>query len=131
MLPGRDLDPVLMLVSLALTALGVFGASVAWRRDPAADPARLLGRLRPAFATAFWLDAVQRAVVVRPVLALAGAVRHGDETLVDGAVEATGTGATGLARRLVRLHTGLPRYLTAVVGGAALLGVLAVILEAR
>ncbi len=42
-----------------------------WRRDPAADPATALGPLRPAFANAFWLDAVQHTLVVRPVRALA------------------------------------------------------------
>ena len=44
------------------------------------------------FANAFYLDAVQDALVVRPVTALARAVRRVDESGVDGAVEGTGRG---------------------------------------
>jgi NADH-quinone oxidoreductase subunit L len=124
---GAGLDPVTLAVGLLLTAAGILAGYLVWRRDPAADPARVLGRARPVLAAAFGADAAQRALVVRPVLWLAAAVRRGDEQLVDGAVEATGTGALGLGRLLARLHTGLPRYLAAVLTGAALLGVLAVI----
>jgi NADH-quinone oxidoreductase subunit L len=97
-----------------------------WRRT-ADDPARILGLARPLFANAFYLDALQDRVVVRPVQALARAVRRADESGVDGVVEATGRAAAGLGGLLAGLHRGsLPRAVAAVLGGAALLGLVAV-----
>jgi NADH-quinone oxidoreductase subunit L len=117
------------LLPLALLAAGVGLAYALWRRQPGADPARALGRARPLFAEAFHLDAVQDALVVRPVLALARAVRRADESFVDGAVEATGHGASGLGALLGRAHrAALPRAATAVLAGAVLFGLVAVVL---
>ncbi|MGA8113082.1 MAG: NADH-quinone oxidoreductase subunit L, partial [Actinocatenispora sp.] len=124
---AASLDPVTLGVGLLLTALGVLAGYRAWRRDTAADPARLLGPVRPVLERAFYLDEAQRALVVRPVLALARAARSGDDRLVDGAVEGAGRGSVRLGGLLGRSHTGLPRYVTAVLGGAVLLGVLAVL----
>ena len=124
-----DLTPELATtaVSVVLTALGAGWAWVAWRRQPAEDPARVLGPLRPVFGNAFYLDAVQDALVVRPVLALARAVRATDEQIVDGAVEGAGRGAAGLGGQLARAHAaGLGRYATAVLGGATVLAAVAV-----
>ncbi|HEU4421202.1 MAG TPA: NADH-quinone oxidoreductase subunit L [Pilimelia sp.] len=115
-----------VLLPVAMLALGAGTAWWLWRRDPAADPAQALGPLRPAFAQAFWLDAVQHALVVRPVLAIAGAVRQGDEAGVDGAVESTGRGTLRLGARLAAAHrAGLPRAATAVLAGALLIGLAA------
>ena len=80
------------LISFALVVIGVAGALATWRRDRAADPARVLGAARPVFANAFYLDDVQDALVARPVYALASLVKRGDSALVDGAVEGTATG---------------------------------------
>jgi len=119
------------LVALAVLALGAAGAWLVWRRAPAADPARVLGRARPVFAGAFYLDAVQDALVVRPMTALAAIVRNGDESLVDGAVEATGRDVNLLGGLLGRAHrAALPRAAVAVLGGAVLFGVIAAVLEA-
>jgi NADH-quinone oxidoreductase subunit L len=108
---------------LAAIGLGTALAWSVWRRDPAADPARALGPLRPAFAGAFWLDAVQDALVVRPTRALARAVRAGDEAGVDGAVEGTGRATLGLGARLAAWHrAALPRAATAVLAGTLLIG---------
>ncbi len=108
---------VFALLPLALLAAG---AALAWRRDPAADlPDTALTRL---LANAFYLDAVQDALVTRPVTALARLARRTDESVVDGAVDATGTGATGAGALLARAHTaGLPRATGAVLGGAVIL----------
>jgi len=115
-----------MALPLACLALGVLGAWLAWRRDPAADPARVLGPLRPVFANAFYLDAVQEVAVVRPSRALARVVRRGDESVVDGAVEGAGRGTSDLGGSLARAHrAGLPRAATAVLAGALLVGVAA------
>ncbi|NED55264.1 NADH-quinone oxidoreductase subunit L, partial [Micromonospora aurantiaca] len=93
--PGDDSGEAVELVHLAPNLILPFllllvGAGVAWagwRRDPAADPARFLGPLRPVFARAFRLDDVQHTLVVRPAGALARVVRTGDELGVDGLVE--------------------------------------------
>ena len=114
-----------VLIPLALAALGV---AAAWRRDPAVDPAAALPARR-VLANAFYLDAVQDALVTRPVTALARAVRRGDENVVDGAVESTGAGAFGAGGLLARVHrAALPRAATAALAGAALIGLAAAVL---
>jgi len=112
-----------VLMPLALVALGAAGAWWDWRAG--------LNVTVPAFARAFYLDEVQHTLVVRPVVALARAVRKVDEAVVDGAVESTGRTATALGRLLARAHRpGLPRYATAVAAGALLIGTAAVVAEA-
>jgi NADH-quinone oxidoreductase subunit L len=114
---------------LVTLVVGVGLAVLIWRRGPAEDPARALGRLAPVFGTGFYLDAVQDALVVRPVRALARAVRRGDESVVDGAVEATGRGTVLIGGLLAVLHrAGLPRAATAMLAGALLIGLAAVAL---
>jgi NADH-quinone oxidoreductase subunit L len=117
-----------LFVPLLFVAVGIAGAWLIWRRDPGADPARALGPARPVLAEAFYLDAVQEALVVRPVVALARAVRRTDESIVDGAVEATGRGADGLGALLGRAHrAALPRAATAVLAAAVLFGLVAAV----
>ncbi|MFV2021538.1 NADH-quinone oxidoreductase subunit L [Micromonospora sp. LOL_023] len=121
--PHFGLDLVLPLL---LLAVGAGWAGWLYRRDPAVDPARVLGPLRPAFAAGFWLDSVQRTLVVRPVVALAGLVRAGDESGVDGAVTGVGRGVGGLAAVLGRWHAArLPRAVTLALAGALLLALVA------
>jgi NADH-quinone oxidoreductase subunit L len=111
------------LLPLALLAFGAGWVVWLWRRDPAADPARALGPLTPAAVHALWIDDLQRALVVRPVRALARGVRRLDETVVDGAVEATGRGSVALGNLLAAAHRArLPRAVTAVLTGAVLVG---------
>ncbi|AVT32480.1 NADH-quinone oxidoreductase subunit L [Plantactinospora sp. BC1] len=117
-----------VIIPVALLLAGAGLAWWRWRADPAADPATGLGPLRPAFARAFWLDEVQHALVVRPVRALGRLARRGDEGLVDGAVEGTGRGTSGLGGGMELLHrAGMPRAVVAVLGGALLLGLAAVL----
>jgi NADH-quinone oxidoreductase subunit L len=106
-------------VALLAVAAGGLGAYRAWRRGTDPAPAVL--------ADAFHLDAVQDALVVRPVFALARTVRRADQSLVDGAVESTGRGAFGLGGIVARWHrAALPRAATAVLGGALLIGLVAI-----
>jgi NADH-quinone oxidoreductase subunit L len=110
------------VVAFLFVAAGAWWGWTRWRdgRDPA--PAIL--------AAAFHLDAVQRALVVRPVLALAAAVRRTDESIVDGGVESTGRGAYGLGGTVAGWHrAALPRAATAVLGGALLIGLVAAVTE--
>ena len=98
------------VLSLVLVALGVFGAWSIWRRDESADPARVLGAARPVFENAFYLDAVQDALVVKPVYALASLVSRGDAAIVDGAVEGTGAQTMRIGGWFATWHRGaLPR----------------------
>jgi NADH-quinone oxidoreductase subunit L len=109
-------------VSLVLVAAGITAAWLTWRRDTAADPARVLGPLRPAFAAAFYGDAIQDALVVRPVRALARLVKRADAGLVDGAVEGTGRGTLRIGGWADGWHrAALPRAAGAVFGGALLI----------
>ncbi|TDC42800.1 NADH-quinone oxidoreductase subunit L [Micromonospora sp. KC213] len=120
--PELVLPTVLLLVGAALAWAG-------WRRAPAGDPATVLGPLRPVFARALRLDDVQHALVVRPVTALARLARTGDEVGVDGLVEATGRAARGLGGVLAAGHrAALPRAAGAVLAGALLIGLAAVLI---
>src|SRR5262249_52413838 len=69
------------LAPLACLVAGAALAWAAWRADPAADPARSLGRAAAVFGRAFYLDDVQRALVVRPVRGLAALTRRADESI--------------------------------------------------
>jgi NADH-quinone oxidoreductase subunit L len=128
---GADSLVHLDAAALAPPACLVVGAGLAWaawRTNPAADPARALGRAAAVFARAFYLDDVQQAVVVRPVRRLAALTRRADESIVDGTVESTGRGALNLGGVLAGWHrAALPRAATAVLGGALLIGLAAVI----
>ncbi|MGB2568450.1 NADH-quinone oxidoreductase subunit L [Micromonospora citrea] len=130
--PGEQvlvhLGPALLLPTVLLLA-GAALAWTGWRRDPAADPARTLGPLRPVFATAFRLDDVQQALVVRPAADLAWVAQAGDEMVVGGVVKGVGRGTVGLGGALAALHrAALPRAAAAVLAGALLVGLAAVLL---
>ncbi|MFI7540142.1 NADH-quinone oxidoreductase subunit L [Actinoplanes sp. NPDC049599] len=119
---------VSIVLPLLLLALGAGGAYWLWHTAPGVDPAQALGRLRPLFAAGFRLDDVQDRFVVRPVRALATALRVVDERVVDAAVEGTGTSTTRLGVVLTNAHrAALPRAAVAVFAGALVLGVVAAI----
>jgi NADH-quinone oxidoreductase subunit L len=121
---------VAVLVPLVASLAGVALAWAMWRRDPAADPADRLPA-RDVLAAAFHLDAVQRALVSRPVSALAGLVLRADEYGIGGAVRAAGRATRGAGGRLAVLHRApMPRAATAALGGALVIGVAAVLLRA-
>jgi NADH-quinone oxidoreductase subunit L len=119
---------VAIILPLILLATGVASAWWLWRAVPGVDPVAALGRLQPVLASGFYLDAVQDRLVVRPVRALAGAIKTVDERVVDGAVEGTGMTTTWLGSLLSAAHrAALPRAAVAVFTGALLLGVVAAI----
>ena len=135
-LPGfrsaLDLDAphleISIVLPLLLLALGAGSAWWLWHTAPGVDPAQALGRLRPFFAAGFRIDEIQDRLVVRPVRALAAALRLVDERVVDAAVEGTGTSTTRLGHALANAHrAALPRAVVAVFAGALVLGVVAAI----
>jgi NADH-quinone oxidoreductase subunit L len=135
-LPGfrsaLELEPphleISIVLPLLLLALGAGSAWWLWHTAPGTDPAQALGRLRPLFADGFRLDDMQDRLVVRPVRALATALRVVDERVVDAAVEGTGTSTTRLGVVLANAHrAALPRAAVAVFAGALVLGVVAAI----
>jgi NADH-quinone oxidoreductase subunit L len=117
-------------IKILLIAAGALGVWQLWSRDPATDPAARLGPLRPVFENAFYLDAVQDALVVRPTYAFARAVSTVDVRLVDGLVEAAPRAVLQAGRAVLEAQSrGLARQLTYVLTGAVLLGAAAVALS--
>ncbi|MEU4324609.1 NADH-quinone oxidoreductase subunit 5 family protein [Nonomuraea dietziae] len=115
-------------ISVALALLGAGIVYAAWRGDPLADPARLLGPLRVPCERAFYVDTVYGALFVRPVLALARVVVRTDDTVVDGAVRGSGRTAQG-ASGLLRLaqNGNVQLYVSGLLAGVLLIAVGAVV----
>jgi len=112
----------LAALSVALILLGGWGVYRVWQRDPDADPVRVLGaRVGAALARGLYLDDVQDALVVRPVLRVARVVSALDSAVVDGAVRGTGAGSQRLGRGLARLQPGNAQlYATGLLLGSIL-----------
>jgi NADH-quinone oxidoreductase subunit L len=116
-------------VSLLVALLGAGVVYAAWRADPAADPARVLGPFQVPCQQAFHVDAVYSRLFVAPVLWLARVVARTDDTVVDGAVRGSGSLAVGASGLLRRLQTGNAQlYLTGVLAGVLIIAVGAVVL---
>jgi NADH-quinone oxidoreductase subunit L len=128
---GLHIGVGLAALSVALIAVGAGSVYALWRRDPAADPVRVLGaRVAAALSRGLYLDDVQDALVVRPVLRLAAGVSTVDSLVVDGAVEGAGTESLRVGRRLARLQTGnVQLYATGLVLGSILVAFAVVVAQ--
>jgi NADH-quinone oxidoreductase subunit L len=115
---------VTSVLSLLLAAAGSVAVWLAWRRAPAEDPSLRLARVRPALASAFYVDALYDRLFVRPVRLAASSVRWTDDEVVIGAVAGSGRSATRLAN-LVRLSQqgNVQTYLTGLLAGVVILAV--------
>ncbi|TDD28422.1 NADH-quinone oxidoreductase subunit L [Actinomadura sp. KC06] len=110
------------LLSLLLVVLGGGAAFLVWNRDPALDPARALGRARPVFARAFYVDELYAMTIVRPIRALARHVVIFDGRRVDGAVVGAGRGARRLGGILrVPQNGNVQNYLTGLLAGVVVI----------
>ncbi|MFC4058808.1 NADH-quinone oxidoreductase subunit L [Planomonospora corallina] len=111
-------------VSVAVALLGAGAVYAAWRSDPAADPARMLGPFRAPCEQAFHIDSVYRAVVAGPVLVLARLVARADDRVVDGAVRGSGRAALGASGVLRLVQNGnVQLYVTGLLAGVLLIAV--------
>jgi NADH-quinone oxidoreductase subunit L len=123
--PLVDLGPHLVtsLLSVALVVVGAGAVLSTWRLEPLADPTLGL-RARVAMERAFYVDDVYDRLVVRPVRAATGGVAWTDDTVVGGAVRATGSEAGRLARLVSLTQAGnVQTYLTGLLAGVLLLAV--------
>ncbi|MDI2126960.1 NADH-quinone oxidoreductase subunit L [Yinghuangia seranimata] len=121
-----DLAPRLgtSLAAVALLALGAGAVYALWRRDPAADPARVLGRLRGPAERGFDVDRLYDAVVVRPVWLAARATRFVDRVVIDGYVHAAAQGTWLAGGGVRRSQNGnVQVYLAGVLAGFVVLAV--------
>lgn len=122
-------NPTAMGLTMTAVAAGIGLSYGIWRGDTAADPARALGPMGTVFAKGFYLDNVQDALVVRPVLWLSRVARRVDVSVVDGAAEGTGRGIGGIGRLVAIGHrAGIPRQVVSVLAGALLIGAAAVVM---
>ncbi|MDT0443409.1 NADH-quinone oxidoreductase subunit 5 family protein [Streptomyces johnsoniae] len=135
---GGDLAPTLTTSVLATCAALIGGvvAYAGWRRayesDGPIDPGPgLLGPLHRHAAAGFHLDAAYAAAFVRPTRAAARLVRFLDRAVVDTYVRGA-AGTPGLLGTLTRrAQTGnVQTYLSALVAGALVLAVAAVLVAA-
>ncbi|MCF2532531.1 NADH-quinone oxidoreductase subunit 5 family protein [Yinghuangia soli] len=121
-----DLAPRLgtSLIAVALLAAGAGAVYMMWRRDPAADPARVLGPLRGPAERGFDVDRLYDAVVVRPVGVLARGARFVDDKVVDGYVRGAAEGAWFAGGGLRRSQNGnVQVYLAGLLAGFVVLAV--------
>jgi NADH-quinone oxidoreductase subunit L len=110
--------------SVVLAAAGALAAYGAWRRAPAHEPAAVLGRARPLFATAFHTDDLYERTVAAAITRLARAVVGVDDDVVGRAVTGTGRGARTLGGVLRLTQNGNPQfYVTGVLAGVLLISV--------
>ncbi|MGW7367754.1 NADH-quinone oxidoreductase subunit 5 family protein [Streptomyces sp. NPDC054841] len=114
---------------------GLVEAEALHMPHPAADPTDpgrlLLGPLHRPAAAGFHLDAVYRALFVRPVLAGAELVRFLDREVVDTYVRGAGTGTNWLGWLVRRAQTGnVQTYLSALLAGSVVLAIAAVLVAA-
>jgi NADH-quinone oxidoreductase subunit L len=107
------------VITTVVALAGIAVVTALYRRQPAADPAAVLGdAVNAVFANGVFLDAVYDRAIVRPVKAIARAVVDVDNRGVDAAVVGTGRGARLAGGGLRLLQNGnAQRYATGLVLG--------------
>ncbi|MGI5165384.1 NADH-quinone oxidoreductase subunit L [Spirillospora sp. CA-253888] len=117
------------LIALALAGFGGGAVFLLWNRDPARDPARVLGPVRPVLERAFYVDELYALVIVRPVRAAARLVVAADAKGIDAAVVGTAGAARRLGGALRAPQNGNPQaYLTGLLAGVVVIAGVVVVL---
>jgi NADH-quinone oxidoreductase subunit L len=108
-------------ISALLTLAGALTVWLVWRREPAADPSRVLGRRRPALVQAFYVDDFYDRTVVRATRWATGSVSWTDDSVVVPTVLGSGRLARTLAALVSRTEGGnITAYLTGLLAGVLL-----------
>ena len=125
--PASEAQPELHIglatsvLSLLLAVAGAAAVWFVWQRQPDGDPSAALGRLRPAFVRAFYVDELYDRAVVRPVRVATRAVRRTDDDVVVRTVLGSGRGAVRLSALVGRTQGGnITSYLTGLLAGVLL-----------
>ncbi|GCD93958.1 NADH dehydrogenase [Embleya hyalina] len=114
--------PATTVSALIALALGAGTVVAAWRRDPAADPARVLGPVRGPALRGFDVDGLYAALVVTPVRLAAKAARFTDGAVIDTYVKGAARSAWLLGGGIRRGQNGNTRlYLTGLFAGVVVL----------
>jgi NADH-quinone oxidoreductase subunit L len=128
LLAGIHIDVVTAVTGSMLSLAGLGWALSAPRLGVADIAVALPDRPRRLLLDGFRVDAVQRALIVRPVLALARVVRSLDRDVIDAPVRAIGPGARAAGTALRRAQTGLATaYPVWLVLGAVAIAVAGVV----
>jgi NADH-quinone oxidoreductase subunit L len=102
-----------VVVSLVALVIGAGLAWVAWRRDPAADPADRLRGLRPVFEDGFGVDSAYRVLAVTPFSWASRVVSTTDDQVVVPTVQGVGWLAVEAGGEVQGVQRGnVQRYLT-------------------
>ncbi|MFY9914271.1 MAG: NADH-quinone oxidoreductase subunit L [Nocardioidaceae bacterium] len=113
-----------VLVSLAVAAVGGALTVAEWLRVQRTDPAAALGRLRPVLTREARFDDLVGAIVVRPTGWASRFTRLNEEEVVEAYVGGADAGSQWAARLVRWTHNGnAQRYVTAVVVGAVAVAV--------
>jgi NADH-quinone oxidoreductase subunit L len=94
------------ILTAALALVGITAMALVYRRRPAEDPIAVLGRAAVPLANAFWVDAAYDRAFVRPMHAVADALRVTDRRGIDAAVTGSGTLTTAVGGLLRRAQNG-------------------------
>jgi NADH-quinone oxidoreductase subunit L len=119
--PALHIGLATSTISALLTLAGVLTVWLVWRREPAADPSRVLGRRRPALVYAFYVDDFYDRTVVAATRRATGTVSWTDDSVVVPTVLGSGRVARTLAALVSRTEGGnITAYLTGLLAGVLL-----------
>jgi NADH-quinone oxidoreductase subunit L len=116
------------LLALLFALAGGGAAFLVWNKDPALDPARVLGPVRADLARAFYVDEAYAFVIVRPARALASRVVAFDTRGIDALIVGAARGTRRLSGPLRLPQNGNPQgYLTGLLTGVVVIAAVVVI----
>jgi NADH-quinone oxidoreductase subunit L len=121
--------PVLMVLTLAFVAIGIYLAWARYWREDVPEVAPRGSGLTRAARVDLYQDAVNEGLFMRPGIHLTRALVFADARGIDGAVGGTAAFVGGLSSRMRRVQTGYARSyaLTMLTGVVVVLGALWVI----